>query len=433
MGPVLACALALRTGDLTSEQIKLAVVLSVLAAIGERYPLWLTHKTTINAASAAFVAMLLTLPTELLGLLVLLSMAIGLGVRRHAHPTITPPELLFNIGQGTLYTSAGAIVYELARRRPFGPDVGDVGSLGPIVIAAVAMYLVNTGAVAGAAGFQLGISPIRVWRQNVALDLMPQLALTAIGILAATIAIQSWYLLPVLALPGLLLHRAVRETIRLRGETRDALAALAEVIELRDPYTAGHSKRVAATARLIAHELGLTEEEADIVESAGRVHDIGKVALDPQVLLKTSRLSDDEWAQMQLHPVHGSNVVDRFAAYRQGASFVRHHHERWDGTGYPDRIRGEEIPLGARILAVADAYDAMTSDRPYRAGMALERALAILEEGAGAQWDPRVVAAFMKVMAERADDVPIYQRSEAALIGPAADTVGPRGSTTEAA
>lgn len=413
IGPAFACALALTIGDLTAHQIKITVVLTLLAAVGERYPLHLTHKTTINVASAAYVAMVLTLPAELPGVLALLALTVGLELRRRANPAITPPEVLFNIGQGTLYTTVGAIAYVIALNKPLGPDIGDLGSLGPIIVATVAMYLVNTGAVASAAGLQMEISPVRIWRQNIALDLAPQGALTAVGVLAATTAEQSWYLVPLLALPGVLLQRAVQETVRLREESRDALAALVEVVELRDPYTAGHSRRVAATARLIAHQLGLTAEEADTVESAGQVHDIGKVAVDPHVLLKTSKLSEEEWSQMQLHPVHGANVVDRFATYRQGATFVRHHHERWDGDGYPDRISGEEIPLGARILAVADSFDAMTSDRPYREGMATERAIAILEEGAGTQWDPRVVEAFVAVMSSHPRDVPIYRRSDA--------------------
>jgi HD-GYP domain-containing protein (c-di-GMP phosphodiesterase class II) len=422
-GPVAACLFALFLGDLSGHQIEIAVVLTLLAAIGERYPLQLTHKTTVNVASAAYVAMVLTLPIQLSALLALLALSIGLDLRRRANQTINVAEVLFNIGQGTLYTLAGAVAFDLLSRRPVGPEIAEIGSIGPIVGAWVAMHLINTGAVAGAAGLQMGTSPVRVWRQNLALDAAPEIALGAVGILAATIAEQSWYLVPVLALPGVLLQRAVQETARLRAETREALAALVEIVELRDPYTAGHSRRVAATGRAIAHQLGMTAEEADAIESAGQVHDIGKVAVDPHVLLKTSKLNDDEWAQMQLHPVHGANVVDRFATYRQGARIVRHHHERWDGAGYPDRIAAEEIPLGARILAVADSFDAMTSDRPYRDGMPVERAVSILTEGAGTQWDPAVVEAFLTVLAARPEEIPVYRREDptpAANPGPVA-------------
>lgn len=433
LGPVLACVVALFLGELNRTQVEIAVVLMVMAAFGERYPLQLTHKTTVNVASAAYLAMALTLPLQLPALLALFALSIGLDLRRRAVRTINAPEVLFNIGQGTLYTLAGAVAFDLASRRPYGPDVAGLGSVGAILATCIAMHLVNTGAVAGAAGLQMGVSPARVWRQSLTLDLAPQAALSAMGILAASVAIHSWYLLPLLALPVVLLQRAVQESVRLRAETRDALAALVEVVELRDPYTAGHSRRVAATGRAIAQQLGMTAEEADAIESAGQVHDIGKVAVDPHVLLKTSTLNDDEWAQMQLHPVHGANVVDRFAAYRQGARIVRHHHERWDGAGYPDRIAGEEIPLGARILAVADSFDAMTSDRPYRDGMPVERALAILAEGAGTQWDPAVIDAFVTLFAARPDDVPIYRRGEAMPQAASSQPAPAHASATEAA
>jgi HD-GYP domain-containing protein (c-di-GMP phosphodiesterase class II) len=433
-GVALACALALFVGHLSDNQVRIAAVLTILAMIGERYPLQLTHKTTINVSSAAYFAMVLTLPAALPGVLALLAISVGQELRRRTNPTITLPEMFFNIGQGALYTAIGALVYVGAVDQPFGPHIGELGSLGPMVVAAMAMHLVNTGAVAGAAGLQLGISPVRVWTRNLAMDIAPQGTLAIIGTLAASVALHAWYLVPFLALPGVLVQRAVRETVRLRAETYEALAALVEVVELRDPYTAGHSRRVAATARMIASQLRLTAEEADLIESAGQVHDIGKVAIDPQILLKTSKLSDDEFGQMQLHPVYGANVVDRFAAYRECAKFVRHHHERWDGAGYPDRIAGEEIPLGARILAVADSFDAMTSDRPYREGMAVERAISILREGAGTQWDPAVVDAFVALMVNRPGDVPVYRRSDAtvpAKPGPASDQN--EASSTEAA
>ncbi len=245
------------------------------------------------------------------------------------------------------------------------------------------MHLVNTGLVAVPGALQVGTSPFRVWRQTFLLDLVPHVVLTVVGVLAAVIVVDQPLVLPLVLLPGVLLQRSVRQSVNLRMETRQALASLVEVIELRDPYTAGHSRRVAETARAIAEWLGLTAEEADLIESAGRVHDLGKVAVDPHELMKTSKLDDDEWAQMKRHPVYSADVVARFTAYREGTALVRHHHERWDGFGYPDGLAGEAIPLGARILAVADTFDALTSDRPYRRGMPLERATSILREGAG--------------------------------------------------
>ena len=433
VGPAIACALAFFSNRLTEQELLIAATLTLLAGIGERYPLQLTHHTTVNVASAAYLAMVLSLPPELAGLLALLANSAGHALRWRARPEITPPEILFNIGQSTLYTVAGALAYAATSEQGTGPEIAGLGAVGPILIAAVVMHLVNTGAVAIAAGLQLGVSPARVWWRNLALDATPQVALGAVGLLAAIVALQAWYLVPLLALPGVLVQRAVQESSQLRSDTQAALAAFVEVVELRDPYTAGHSRRVAVSARLIAHELRLTEEETDLIESAGNVHDIGKVAVDPHVLLKTSKLTDDEWAQMQLHPVHGANVIARFAGYRQGAGMVRHHHERWDGAGYPDRIAGEEIPLGARILAVADSFDAMTSDRPYREGMPVELAIAILHEGAGVQWDPKVVEAFTAIVATRPGEVPVYRRAENVPDHALPAVAGTSTSDTEAA
>jgi HD-GYP domain-containing protein (c-di-GMP phosphodiesterase class II) len=207
--------------------------------------------------------------------------------------------------------------------------------------------------------------------------------------------------LPLLAMPVILVRHAAKQLVQLRKDTMAAMASMVDIIELRDPYTAGHSRRVAEMARSLALRLGLTAEEADQLEAAGRVHDIGKVAVDPEVLTKPGKLDEDEWAQMKLHPVHGAEVIERFHAWGEGYRLVRHHHEGWDGNGYPDGLAAESIPFGSRILAVADTWDALTSDRPYRSGMSQERALSILREGAGKQWDPRIVEALVEHLAAR--------------------------------
>jgi HD-GYP domain-containing protein (c-di-GMP phosphodiesterase class II) len=283
------------------------------------------------------------------------------------------------------------------------------------------MHVVNTGLVAGAAGLQLGILPLRAWWHSLALDLTPHVTLSLVGAVAALVASQQLIALPFLALPVVLVHRAVRETIRLRVDTHEALATLVEVVELRDRYTAGHSRRVAATARLLALRLGLTAEEADVIESAGRVHDIGKVALDSAILTKPGRLTEEEWAEVRRHPELGANVLERFAAYYQGAAIVRHHHERWDGGGYPDGVAGEAIPLGARILAVADTFDALISDRPYRASHSVEAALAILQDGADRQWDRRVVETMVALVQELPGQFQVARRMVAAVVSPAVE------------
>lgn len=415
LGPLVAIGLVLAqpAGPDARDWLLMAMLVG-LAAAAEGHPLHLTHKTSVNVSTAVSLAMLLILPWHWVPLLALTGALGGQFLRLRANPALGLAEPLFNIGQAALYVACGSAAARglLALAGRAWP--GHSRELAVLIIASTVFHVVNTGLVAGAAALQMGLPPTRVWSRNLTLDLMPHVTLTVLGGIAARLAEASPILLPTLVVPGILIHRAVSQTVRLRVDTHEALASLVEVVELRDPYTAGHSRRVAATARLIALKLGLTAEEADLIESAGRVHDIGKVAIDPAVLTKPGRLTEAEWAQMKLHPVYGANVVDRFVAYQDGAALVRHHHEAWDGSGYPDGLAGEAIPLGARILAVADTFDALTSDRPYRDGMSVARARAILEEGVGSQWEGRVVEALLAQLAEDASAVPLYRRPERA-------------------
>jgi putative nucleotidyltransferase with HDIG domain len=174
-----------------------------------------------------------------------------------------------------------------------------------------------------------------------------------------------------------------------------SLLGLANALEAKDPYTRGHSERVGAWAGRIAGALGLASTEVDIVMQAGLLHDIGKIGVPEVVLRKRGPLEREEWALMRNHPIVGAQIVAPFEFFAAGALIVRHHHERWDGSGYPDGLLGPAIPLGARIVAVADVFDALTSDRPYRQALPRETALAYLAEEAGRTLDADVVAALL--------------------------------------
>ena len=178
------------------------------------------------------------------------------------------------------------------------------------------------------------------------------------------------------------------------------LSVLSGAIEARDPYTRGHSARVTALAEAIAQRLGWSEERLDSLRVGGPLHDIGKLAISDEVLRKEGRLDDHELAEIREHPKIGAKLLLRVAALREAIPYVLYHHERWDGTGYPSGKAGEEIPLEARVLAIADAFDAMTSDRPYRRALTREQALAEVERCSGTQFDPRVAAVFLELFAE---------------------------------
>jgi putative nucleotidyltransferase with HDIG domain len=173
------------------------------------------------------------------------------------------------------------------------------------------------------------------------------------------------------------------------------LAALSQAIESRDPYTRGHSDRVSAIAEVIARRLGWKRSRLGALRLGALLHDIGKLNLDDAVLRKPGPLDDREFAEIKRHPLAGARLIRRFEALRPALPYVLFHHERWDGRGYPSGRSREQIPRGARIVAVADAFDAMISVRPYRPQLSIRDALTELEDGAGTQFDPDVVRAFV--------------------------------------
>jgi putative nucleotidyltransferase with HDIG domain len=177
------------------------------------------------------------------------------------------------------------------------------------------------------------------------------------------------------------------------------LNALARTIDAKSPWTAGHSERVTALALKIGRQLELGPKELEALHRGGLLHDIGKIGIPAVILDKTGRLTEQEALIMREHPRKGARILEPIPAYAEVIPIVLQHHEWFDGTGYPDGLAGEAISLGGRIFAVADVYDALTSDRPYRAGLSRERAIESIEQGSGRQFDPRVVEAFLAVMA----------------------------------
>ncbi|HTG68039.1 MAG TPA: HD domain-containing phosphohydrolase [Candidatus Udaeobacter sp.] len=174
---------------------------------------------------------------------------------------------------------------------------------------------------------------------------------------------------------------------------------LAAALDARDTYTAGHSTRVACFSVQIGRLDGWPESQIDILHKTALLHDIGKIGVRDAVLLKDGRLTDEEFEQIKLHPELGENILKQIEPADAMADLlpgVRSHHERYDGKGYPDGLAGNDIPLSGRVIAIADAFDAMTSDRPYRKGMTYARALSILEEGKGTQWDPKLTQLFIE-------------------------------------
>lgn len=198
----------------------------------------------------------------------------------------------------------------------------------------------------------------------------------------------------------------------LQGAYLQFVGSLANALDARDPYTAGHSHRVSRLSCAIAAALGLPSEDVERIRIGALLHDIGKIGVSDSVLQKPGRLTVEEFALVRQHPVIGRRILEGVEGFAPYLSAVELHHENWDGTGYPHRQRAEETPIDARIIHVADAYDAMTTNRSYRSGMTHEKAIAILRENAGIQFDPHIVSIFttLSVEAPKAD-MPVGQPS----------------------
>jgi HD-GYP domain-containing protein (c-di-GMP phosphodiesterase class II) len=187
---------------------------------------------------------------------------------------------------------------------------------------------------------------------------------------------------------------------QLQRSVYQSLVGLCTALEAKDPYTRGHSERVGAWSQRLAARLALPAAEIERVGQAGLLHDIGKIGVPEHVLRKPGGLDEEEWTAMRRHPLIGAQIVGPFETLAGVDLLIRHHHERLDGRGYPDGLRGEAIPLGCRIIAVADVWDALTSNRPYRAAWTPERALACLRAQAGTELDAQAVAAFVEMLGD---------------------------------
>jgi putative nucleotidyltransferase with HDIG domain len=195
-----------------------------------------------------------------------------------------------------------------------------------------------------------------------------------------------------------------------REQTRAAILELADLIDLRDPYTHGHSQRVAALAERLARRLKLQNAQVELIRDAARVHDVGKIGTNDLVLLKPGPLDADEQAEMRRHVEIGHRLLRHLPEFWEGAELVLAHHERHDGKGYPRGLQGDELPVEVSIISVADTYDAMTSDRPYRKGTGWEQVRAELLRCRGAQWREIAVDAFIAMIEDERREAAGRQR-----------------------
>jgi HD-GYP domain-containing protein (c-di-GMP phosphodiesterase class II) len=372
-----------------------AVLLAALIVGAHLRPIQIGPKRKVNVSAAPEMAAVLLLPGPLAVLTLALSTLLGEAHLRRA-PFV---QRTFNTSAAALRAAAGALVNAAFLQMNLGPAADLLGAL----TAAIVMHAGSTLLVIGIAAVQLRENPLpRAWaaqRQTWATEW----ALLLTGMMTALATAQQAWALALLAAPAAIAYRALRDGVALQAQTRLALEELADIVDMRDHYTFEHSRRVAELARATARRLNLPPDEIEQVTMAGRVHDVGKIGIKSSVLMKPGKLTDPEWLEMRTHPEVGARLIGNFPQFARGKALVLHHHERYDGKGYPRGLAGEQIPFGARILAAADAWDAMTSHRAYRKALDLDHVRGEMRRGSGTQFDPAVVEAFLAVLEERPD------------------------------
>jgi putative nucleotidyltransferase with HDIG domain len=271
--------------------------------------------------------------------------------------------------------------------------------LAQVVLVGGTFVLVNNGLSVVGASARTGAPVRRVFGlsvRQVGVGLVSQVPL---GWLMAEIAIEvgEWATL-LFIVPLLLARYSFTKYTELRDLFYGSVSALSQAIDAKDGFTRGHADRVSRIAGAIAREVGISERDIERIELAALLHDIGKIGVEDRILMKPARLEPDETALMRRHSIYGASILEPSASLRPLVPMVRHHHESYDGSGYPDGLKGEEIPLGSRVIIVADAYEAMTSDRIYRKAMGHERAMEQLHKYKGIQFDPKIVRALDELL-----------------------------------
>ncbi len=324
------------------------------------------------------------------------------GIRRKR-----PLRANFNIGQYVLSTAVAGLAYTavggvaLMALAPGARAAAILPQFGPFVLFGVVFLFVNNTAVAAVIALSQGLVFREVWGRLVGrsgTNIIYDMLIGPIAIAVAALYIQvGWVGLLLAILPLFFIRHSYLTTQQLQEANRNLLKALVKAIETRDPYTSGHSLRVSHLAGRIAETMGLSSRSVERIEQAGLLHDVGKIeAVYTGILSKPESLTPEERAVIQSHVTKGEELLRSLASFPEDIlGAVRHHHEREDGRGYPDGLAGDQIPTGARIIAVCDAVDAMLSDRPYRRALSIPIVIRELTEHSGKQFDPRVVKALV--------------------------------------
>ena len=399
------------------------LVFSLMVVVAELASVELFHTSRSSSVSVSMIVSLAAVIYfgPLTGVLIQLSVVVANSIStamtgRNAESKNRVPWLrraAFNGGMFAISTAASGYVYILT-----GGQVGDVmhvSNILPVFLASAADIIVNIGLLIGVISLQSGENPLTIWKQDFQWAAQIGLLAEAIGGAALAMAYQMEkvigtlvFFLPVLSI-GLSFRiyannmRSYVDSLKnLNNELNDInidlLKTLGAVIDAYDVFTYGHSTQVAVYAGALAEQMGLPQPEQEKIIRAALVHDIGKIGISDTIIRKPGELNADERDLIRHHPEIAAEILGRVKGFKELVPLVQHHHERYDGSGYPSGLKGEDIPLGARVITLADSLDAMLSDRAYRPSRTLQVVTEDVKEHSGTQFDPQVVEAFFQML-----------------------------------
>jgi putative nucleotidyltransferase with HDIG domain len=385
----------------------MVLVLSILAVVAETFLVQLPGIGAISVTFAITFAAIIVggpLAAIIVGIAGMTFCRPYVEGRGYIHFFNTPPiKTLFNVSQNILYTGTAGIAYVLIHNQFLSFDFIDPFS----VIGSMAVFItVNTLCMTALIFFLQGGKFTHIWFENFRGTNLSVFAVSLLGILVA-IAYNSYGpgAVVLFFVPLMLSRYSFKLYVDMRKNYYDTVKALINAIEAKDPYTSGHASRVGEYAVAIANEMDMSPKQIEVIKNAALLHDIGKIGINDNILNKKDRLSDLELEVIKNHPSIGYDIIKDVGFLGEVMEIVKHHHERWDGGGYPDGISKEKIPIETCVLTIADAYDAMTTDRPYRKALSPKEAIDEIQANMGTQFNPNLWIATQKALVNITDNI----------------------------
>ncbi|MCF6097230.1 HD-GYP domain-containing protein [Thermovorax subterraneus] len=370
-------------------------IFTTLALLAELLPVKLPNDAEVTVGFAVYIGSILVLGYEASVWVAFISAFLS----QIKHKVSGNPffKKSFNIGLYILMVGSSGYVYKKLGGIP--SNINLYKDFFRFIVLVITYFLINVGLMVFALKILYGKSIRNIFKATFIETLPSYIALAPLGILLAVIYINIGALgLILFLIPLLIARHSFKLYMDMKKVYLETIQALASAIEAKDPYTKGHSERVAKLAVAIAEELKMDNDLISNLHYAALLHDIGKIGIPEPILNKPCKLSEEEFEKIKVHPELGANIVKKVDFLLQASFFIRYHHERLSGSGYPEGLKGEEIPLGAQIIAVADVFDALTTDRPYRKAMTVEEALMEIEQASGVDFRPDVVRALKRVL-----------------------------------